>query len=62
MESNKKQIYVITAYYYFTDADFGFKEEQVFYTTSSRKADRKMKELEADESAGMYFLDEFDLI
>jgi hypothetical protein len=62
MESRKKQIYVITAYYNFKNADFAFKDEQVFYTISGRKADRKMKELEADEAAGMYFLEEFDLI
>jgi hypothetical protein len=62
MDSKKKQIYVITAYYNFKDAEFAFKDEEVFYTISGRKADRKMKELEADETAGMYFLEEFDLI
>ena len=56
MESRKKQIYVITAYYKCgTDA-------YDFYTTSIRKAEKKMKDLEADESVGMLFLEEFDLI
>jgi hypothetical protein len=62
MDSKKKQIYVITAYYNFKDEVFGFEDGKVFYTISGRKADRKMKELEADETAGMYFLEEFDLI
>ena len=53
---SKKQIYVITAYYK------DLKDADVFYTTSGRKADRKMKDLEADESVGMWFLEEFDLL
>ena len=62
MDSKKKQIYVITAYYDYKDENNRFNDAQVFYTISGRKADRKMKELEADELAGMYFLEEFDLI
>ena len=61
MESKKKQIYVITAYYDYEDEKNRFNDAKVFYTMSSRKADRKMKELGADETAGMYFLEEFDL-
>ena len=53
MES-KKQIYVITAYY-------NFKDAEVFYTTIKRKATLKMIELETDDSVGMCSYEQFDL-
>lgn len=52
---SKKKIYVLEAWNYATD------KIQVFYTTSIRKAERKWKELEADEDIGDHSLEEFDL-
>lgn len=53
---SKKKIYVLEAWNYATD------QVQVFYTLSFKKAERKWKELEADEAIGSHSLEEFDLM
>lgn len=52
----KQKIFVLEAWNYATD------KIEVFYTLDYLKADRKFKELEADEAIGSCSLDEFDLM
>lgn len=52
---SKKKIYVLKAWNYDTD------KIEVFYTLSEKKAQRKWRELVADEGIRLCLLEEFDL-